>query len=91
MFSQVKTSPSNAGGAVLSLVKDLRSPVAKTPKHKTSNIVTNSKQTFKMIHIKKKKSLKDNNNQIGKVASDFGIWRTNDCWGFERRMSEIQG
>lgn len=44
-----------------------------------------------MIHIQKKKSLKDNNNnQIAKVASDCGIWRTNDCWGFEGECQKFK-
>ena len=45
------------GVQVQSLVEDLRShmPHSQKTKHETSNILTNSIMTLKMVHIKKKK------------------------------------
>ena len=57
----VKTSPSNEGGAVPSLVGKLRShmPLGQKPKTQNrSNIVTNSIKTLKMAHTKKKQKPK---------------------------------
>ena len=53
----VKTLPFNAGGRFLSLVRELRSHMPHSQKHKTynrNNIVTNSIKTLKMVHLKKK-------------------------------------
>ena len=53
----VKTLPSNGGGMVQSLVRKLSSQVPCGQKTKTrnrSNIVTNSIEIFKVVHIKKK-------------------------------------
>ena len=52
----VKTVPSNAGGASSIPGQGAKTPHAsqpKKPKHKTSNVVTKSIETLKMIHIKK--------------------------------------
>ena len=59
----VKTSPSNAEGVGSIPGQGAKIPHAsrpKTPKRENrSNIVTNSKKTLKMVHIKKKKILKE--------------------------------
>lgn len=51
----VKISPSSTGGAG----QGARIPGTSWPKkkHKTSNFVTNSVKTLKLVHIKKKKKL----------------------------------
>ena len=57
----VKTLPSSAGGVGLIPGQGAKIPQASWPKsnvNSRSNIVTNSTKTFKMVHIKKKKSLK---------------------------------
>ena len=62
----VKTSLSNERVQVRFLVEDLRSPHTLQSKkirgkktiENRSNIVTNSIKTLKMVHIKKKKTLK---------------------------------
>ena len=66
----VKTSPSNPGVLVRSLVGEPRShmPLGKTENRNST--VTNSIKTFKMVHIKKKKSLREiYNNALNFEAS----------------------
>jgi len=55
----VKTLPSDAGGMGSIPVQRVRSHVScsQKPKQKTNNIVTNSIKTFKMVHIKKSKTI----------------------------------
>ena len=63
----LKTSLSNAGARVQSLVRELRSHMLHSQENKTenrNNMVTNSTKTFKMVHIKKKKSKKKKRNCI---------------------------
>ena len=63
----VKTSLSNAGGVGLIPGPEVKIPHASGPKNQNienrSNIVTNSKKTLKMVHVKKKKKLKKKKNQ----------------------------
>jgi len=57
----VKTSPSNVGGADSVPGRGAKIPHAwgpKTQNLKHSTIITNSVKTLKMVHIKKKKTLK---------------------------------
>ena len=53
----IKTSPSNAGGAVSNLGWGSKIPHASLPRNQDTNnrnkIVTNSTKTLKMAHIKK--------------------------------------
>ena len=55
----VKTLPSDTGGMGSIPVQRVRSHVScsQKPKQKTNNIVTNSIKTFKMVHIKKSKTI----------------------------------
>ena len=54
MFQWSRLFPPIQGVRVLALVMKLRSLMAKRPKQKTSNVVTNSIETLKMAHKKKK-------------------------------------
>ena len=57
----VKTSPSNTGDAGLISGWGIKIPHSSWPKNQSinrSNIVSDSIKTFKMVHIKKKKTFK---------------------------------
>lgn len=62
-------------------------------KGKLNKIVAHPRVPFRDLEdhfVLKFRSSQDHLSR-GKMAPDFGIWRTNDCLGFERRTSEIQG
>ena len=71
----VKPSLSKAGGVrVQPLVSELRFPHASQPKKTTQNkssMVTNSIKTLKIVHIKKKKNL---NEQESRMDTENGVW-----------------
>ena len=58
MVQWLRLSLPMQGVQIPSLVWELRSRAAKMQNVKQNNIVTNSIKTLKMVHIKKKKSLK---------------------------------
>lgn len=86
----VKSSPSNRGVPVPSLVGELRarmSPGQKTKTQNRSNLVTNSVKTSKLVHIKlsffffKKKARVDKLNDINThstLSTDAGNYMNND-------------